>query len=142
MSFKPPAGWQAENDKLFIHSSGVRLQLMAYRGEEGWYLIPVDLDLAVVKFDPTPEGRDKAFAAFAGGVLNVKPPKKAPAKEVKAVRGRGRRKPVLEDVEGEEGAGEEHPEPVAAVEEGEAEAEEDDEDEDEDEEKEEAGGED
>jgi hypothetical protein len=85
-----PKGWEKDSDKLFIHETGIRIQRMTYKGKDGWFLVPVDLDAAVVEFEPTPEGRDKAFEAFAKGALVVKPkktkaasPKKAPAKAVK-----------------------------------------------------------
>jgi hypothetical protein len=82
-----PKGWEKDSDKLFIHDTGIRIQRMTYKGKDGWYLVPVDLDAAVVEFEPTPEGRDKAFEAFAKGALVTKPKKtkatstkKAPAK--------------------------------------------------------------
>jgi hypothetical protein len=85
-----PKGWEKDSDKLFIHETGIRIQRMTYKGKDGWFLVPVDLDAAVVEFEPTPEGRDKAFEAFAKGALVVKPKKtkaastkKAPAKPVK-----------------------------------------------------------
>ena len=85
-----PKGWEKDSDKLFIHETGIRIQRMTYKGKDGWFLVPVDLDAAVVEFEPTPEGRDKAFEAFAKGALVVKPKKtkaastkKAPAKAVK-----------------------------------------------------------
>src|SRR5262245_55121196 len=76
MSFSAPKGWERESDKLFIHNTGVRIQLMTYRQKEGWFLVPVDLDQPVVEFEPTPEGRTKAFDAFAAGVLDTKPKRK------------------------------------------------------------------
>ena len=69
MGFTLPKGWDKDSDKLFIHTTGVRIQRMSYRQKEGWYLVPVDLDQPVVEFDPTPEGRDKAFEAYAKGAL-------------------------------------------------------------------------
>jgi hypothetical protein len=77
MSANPPKGWTRDSEKLFIHNTGVRIQLMTYRQKEGWFLVPTDLDQAVVEFTPTPEGRDQAFEAFASGVLNVKTKAKA-----------------------------------------------------------------
>jgi len=70
-----PKGWDKESDKLFIHETGVRIARQSYKGKDGWYLIPVDLDAVVVEFEPTPEGRDKAFEAFAKGALVTKPKK-------------------------------------------------------------------
>ncbi len=76
-----PKGWDKESDTLFIHSTGVRIQRMAYKGKDGWYLVPTDLDQPVVEFEPTPEGREKAFESFAKGALETKPRKtKAVAK--------------------------------------------------------------
>jgi hypothetical protein len=80
MNFSAPEGWQRDSDRLYIHWSGVRIQLMNYRQKEGWFLVPSDLDRPVVGFDPNPDGRDKAFATFArgestytGGVRKPKP---------------------------------------------------------------------
>ena len=84
MSFTAPKGWERDSDKLYIHSTGVRIQLMSYRQKEGWYLVPTDLDQPVVEFEPTPEGRAKAFEAFAAGVIDTKPKrKKSEAAETK-----------------------------------------------------------
>ena len=70
-----PKGWEKDSDKLFIHETGIRIARMTYKGKDGWFLVPVDLDAAVLEFEPTPEGRDKAFEAFAKGALVVKPKK-------------------------------------------------------------------
>ena len=72
-AFKTPADWDKESQTLYIHKTLIRIELMKYRGKEGWCLIPTDLDQPVVEFDPTPEGRDKAFEAFA---TLAPPPKK------------------------------------------------------------------
>ena len=75
-----PKGWEKDSDKLFIHETGIRIARMTYKGKDGWFLVPVDLDAAVLEFEPTPEGRDKAFEAFAKGALVTKPKKtKAPS---------------------------------------------------------------
>src|SRR6185295_13481178 len=80
-----PKGWDKDSDKLYIHETGIRIARMTYKGKDGWYLVPVDLDAVVVEFEPTPEGRDKAFEAFAKGALVVKPKKaKAPSKKAPA----------------------------------------------------------
>ena len=82
-----PKGWEKDSDKLFIHETGIRIQRMTYKGKEGWFLVPVDLDAAVVEFEPTNEGRDKAFEAFAKGALVTKPKKtKAPSKKAAAAK--------------------------------------------------------
>jgi len=70
-----PKGWEKDSDKLFIHETGIRIARMTYKGKDGWFLVPVDLDAAVLEFEPTPEGRDKAFEAFAKGALVTKPKK-------------------------------------------------------------------
>jgi len=102
MSFSTPKGWDKETDKLFIHSTGVRIQLMTYRQKEGWYLVPIDLDQPVVEFEPTPEGRTKAFEAFAAGALDTKPKrKKAETAETKK-----KKKAAAPAKEGEEEGGE------------------------------------
>jgi hypothetical protein len=91
-----PKGWEKDSDKLFIHETGIRIARMTYKGKDGWFLVPVDLDAAVLEFEPTPEGRDKAFEAFAKGALVVKP-KKTKAASTKKVA-----KPAPKEEEGEE----------------------------------------
>src|SRR6185369_3664718 len=91
-----PKGWEKDSDKLFIHETGIRIQRMTYKGKDGWFLVPVDLDAAVVEFEPTPEGRDKAFEAFAKGALVVKP------KKTKATSKKAAAKPAAKEEEGED----------------------------------------
>lgn len=92
-----PKGWEKDSDKLFIHETGIRIQRMTYKGKDGWFLVPVDLDAAVIEFEPTPEGRDKAFEAFAKGALVIKPKKTKAASTKKAVA-----KPAPKEEEAEE----------------------------------------
>ena len=84
MASSTPKGWEKDSDKLFIHETGIRIARMTYKGKDGWYLVPVDLDAVVVEFEPTPEGRDKAFEAFDKGVVTAKPKKAKPATAKKA----------------------------------------------------------
>ncbi len=72
MEYAAPEGWKRDSDTAYIHASGVCIRLMTYRSREGWVLLPVDLDQAGVRFEPTSEGRDQAFEAFARGVLDPK----------------------------------------------------------------------
>lgn len=58
-------GWERDSDTLYLHSSGVRIERRAYRYKEGWFLIPVDLDQAVLEFSPDEDGLAHAFAAFS-----------------------------------------------------------------------------
>jgi hypothetical protein len=97
-----PKGWEKDSDKLFIHETGVRIARQTYKGKDGWYLIPVDLDAAVLEFEPTPEGRDKAFEAFTKGALVTKP-KKAKATPTKKAAA----KAAPKEEEAEEGKGDE-----------------------------------
>jgi hypothetical protein len=90
-----PKGWEKDSDKLFIHETGIRIARMTYKGKDGWYLVPVDLDAVVLEFEPTPEGRDKAFEAFAKGALVIKPKKTKVTKKAVA-------KPVAKEEEGDE----------------------------------------
>jgi hypothetical protein len=62
-----------------------------YREREGWFLIPTDLAQEVIFFDPTPEGRDQAFAAFAEGLLAKTSEKKTLRAESMAKAKRGRK---------------------------------------------------
>jgi hypothetical protein len=97
MASSTPKGWEKDSDKLFIHETGIRIQRMTYKGKDGWFLVPVDLDAVVVEFEPTPEGRDLAFEAFAKGAVVTKPKKKPSAtKKVPA-------KPPPKGEEAEEG---------------------------------------
>jgi hypothetical protein len=72
MEFSIPDGWTQDSHTLYLHSSGVRIERRIYRQREGWVLIPVDLDQAVVEFSPDSDGLALAFAAFAGGMFNPK----------------------------------------------------------------------
>jgi mannose/cellobiose epimerase-like protein (N-acyl-D-glucosamine 2-epimerase family) len=106
MSFKPPKGWDPESDTLFIHANGVRIELRVYRDRRGWFLIPTDLAQEVVYFDPTPEGRDQAFATFDVGLLAKTSKKKALRDESMAKAKRGRKpkeEPKEESEEDSEG---------------------------------------
>src|SRR5262249_6808699 len=100
-----PKGWEKDSDKLFIHETGVRISRMTYRGKEGWFLVPVDLDAAVLEFEPTPEGRDKAFEAFAKGALATKV-KKAKATSKKTVAKTPPKAEESEEAKGEDAEGE------------------------------------
>jgi hypothetical protein len=75
-----PKGWEKDSDKLYIHESGVRVQRMVYKGKDGWYLVPLDLDLPCVEFEATNEGRDKAFEQFEKGLPAAPKPRKSKAK--------------------------------------------------------------
>ena len=93
-----PKGWEKDSDKLFIHETGIRIARMTYKGKDGWFLVPVDLDAVVLEFEPTPEGRDKAFEAFTKGALVVKPKKTKATTTKKAAAA----KPAPKEEEGEE----------------------------------------
>jgi hypothetical protein len=79
-----PSGWVRDSETLFLHSSGVRIERRCYRKQEGWNLVPVDLDRAVIQFTPDSAGLRKAFATFAGGALG--PSKSEPSPRYKAAR--------------------------------------------------------
>ena len=53
MGFVVPLGWEQDSQTLYLHGTGVRIERMIYRKKEGWVLVPVDLDRAVVEFPPT-----------------------------------------------------------------------------------------
>jgi hypothetical protein len=69
MSFSVPSGWNQDSEKLYVHTSLVRIQRMTYRSHEGWILIPRGTDDPILQFPPTVEGRDMAFAAFDTGAF-------------------------------------------------------------------------
>ena len=73
MAFKLPEDWEKDSQTCYVHKTLIRVELMKYKGKEGWCLIPTDLDQPVQEFDPTNEGRDKAFEAFPS---LAPPPKK------------------------------------------------------------------
>lgn len=105
MDFKTPKGWKRESETAYAHGTDARIERRVYRGQEGWFLIPPDLDQEVLCFAPTSEGRDGAFAAFAAGKLKA-PRKKSAAPEEdsgppKPKRGR-KPKPRPEPEAGEE----------------------------------------
>jgi hypothetical protein len=106
MAFSTPKGWDKESETLFIHESGTRIERRVYREKDGWFIIPVDLDAEVLGYDPTPEGRDLAFGAFAEGkVKTARKPKKVeePAGPPKPKRGRKpKERPPAEEGEGDE----------------------------------------
>ena len=106
MGFSTPKGWDKESETLFIHETGTRIERRNYREKDGWFVIPVDQDAEVLAFDPTPEGRDLAFAAFADGkVKTAKKPKKAeePTGPPKPKRGRKPKERPAPDEDGEGG---------------------------------------
>ena len=72
MSFSVPPGWNQDSDKLFVHTSEVRIKRMTYRSHEGWVLIPRGAEDPVLQFPPTEEGRDMAFAAFVTSAFGQK----------------------------------------------------------------------
>jgi len=126
MSFSPGKDWSKESDDLFIHKSGVRITKTTYHQKQGWFLMPTDLDQAVLEFAATDEGREQAFEAFAKGAVSKRVVKKVKPKK------KGVEAPQEEEqAEAAEGAGEGGAAPAA-------EADEADEDEEEEEEEEEA----
>ena len=89
MGFVVPLGWEQDSETLYLHGTGVRIERMIYRKKEGWILIPVDLDRAVVEFPPTSEGLEQAFGAFGKGALE--PEDTGTSKEVVEARKAARR---------------------------------------------------
>ncbi len=79
-----PPGWVKDSETLFLHSNGVRIERRCYRKQDGWNLVPVDLDRAVIQFTPDSAGLRKAFAAFVGGALG--PSESEPSPRYKAAR--------------------------------------------------------
>ena len=66
-SWTPPPGWEREGDTLYFRAGGIRIERRVYRKEEGWFLMPADLDRPALRFPPDDAGREAAFAAFAAG---------------------------------------------------------------------------
>jgi hypothetical protein len=86
LSFKPPKGWERDSDTLFIHTSLVRIERRTYRQKDGWFLIPTETEEEVVGFEPTAEGRDKAFEHFAKEMGSRKAKPAAKPRKRKTVR--------------------------------------------------------
>ncbi len=80
MGFNPGKRWEKESESLYIHESGARISKSAYRGQDGWWVFPVDLDAPPLQFPATEAGRDEAFATFEKG-LPKPPPKPKPKKK-------------------------------------------------------------
>ena len=89
MGWVVPPGWEQDSQTLYVHSSRVRIELRMYRKKEGWVLVPVDLDRAVIEFPPTGEGLEQAFGAFVKGALE--PGETGTSKEVMEARKAARR---------------------------------------------------
>ena len=67
MSEPARAGWEQDSPTLYLHASGVRIERRLYKNQDGWYLVPVDLDRSVVRFPPDEMGLELAFADFLRG---------------------------------------------------------------------------
>jgi hypothetical protein len=132
MSFNPGKEWSKESDELFIHKSGTRIAKTTYQGAQGWFLMPVDLDVPVMPFPATEAGREQAFEAFAKGAL-----KKKPAKKVEEKKGKKGKPIKLKGTEDDENDPDAEPAPAKddeAPPEADDDAEKDDEDEEDEEE--------
>jgi len=115
MGFATPRDWSKESDTLYIHDNGTRIAKTTYQHKDGWFLMPVDLDLPVLEFPATDAGREQAFEAYEKGALKAAKKKAQPVEEARATRGRKKAAPEPEPEEGEE-----RPEGGEAAAEGEA----------------------
>ena len=59
--------WEKVSDHLFHHVSGARIERKGYPHRYGWYLVPAEPGVPPLFFEPTPDGCDQAFIAFAAG---------------------------------------------------------------------------
>lgn len=100
-----PPGWEKDSATLYLHETGVRIEKRVYREQEGWILVPVDLDTPVTAFPPDKDGLALAFAEWTktAGKIKAKPsPKAAAAAKAKAAA--KKKKAEEEDApKGEEG---------------------------------------
>ena len=55
--------WTKVSDHLYVHASGAKIERRGYPEPLGWYLVDVD---STRRFEPTAQGCDQAFIAFAG----------------------------------------------------------------------------
>lgn len=58
--------WAKVSEHLYVHVSGARIERRGYPDAQGWYLVPASPADPTRRFDPTPQGCDDAFVAFAG----------------------------------------------------------------------------
>ena len=59
------SSWVRESEYLFVHRSGARIERRGYPSTPGWYLVPQAGQEHHHRFEPTPQGCDDAFIAFA-----------------------------------------------------------------------------
>lgn len=83
MDLAAPKGWHQDSETCYLHDSGDRIERRVYREKEGWFLIPADLDRAVLGFAPDSEGLEQALAAFDRLTLTPAPAKDVPEGEGK-----------------------------------------------------------
>jgi len=57
--------WTKVSDTLYVHETGARIERLRLPAP-GWYLRSPEPGATVRWFEPTPEGCDAAFVAFAG----------------------------------------------------------------------------
>jgi hypothetical protein len=58
--------WAKVSEYLYVHVSGARIERRGLPEPQGWYLIPANPIDPSRRFEPTPQGCDSAFVAFAG----------------------------------------------------------------------------
>jgi hypothetical protein len=59
--------WEKASEHLFVHVTGARIERKGSSQSYGWYLTPSQPGVDALVFEPTPEGCDQAFIAFAAG---------------------------------------------------------------------------
>ena len=98
-----PPGWEKDSATLYLHETGVRIEKRVYREQEGWILVPVDLDTPVTAFTPDKDGLAQAFAAWTKGAAKTKV-KAAPAKATAKAKAKKKKAEDEEDApKGEDG---------------------------------------
>ena len=60
------SSWRKQSEYQFVHRTGARIERRGYPEAPGWFLVSADPSQPAERFDPTPEGCDEAFIAFAG----------------------------------------------------------------------------
>jgi len=102
-----PPGWEKDSATLYLHETGVRIEKRVYREQEGWILVPVDLDTPVTAFTPDKDGLAQAFAAWTktAGKIKAKPSAKAVAAAAakKAKKKKAEEEEAPKGEEGEDG---------------------------------------
>ena len=60
------SSWTRVSEYAFHHTSGARIEIRGLPHPNGWFLTHSEPGQPSTRFEPTPQGCDQAFIAFAG----------------------------------------------------------------------------